>query len=37
MPPITLKEILNAIKVNINLKKAPEFDWITGKILKLPK
>ena len=36
--PITTKEILNAIKVNINPKKAPGFDLITGEILKqLPK
>jgi hypothetical protein len=38
IPPITPKEILNAIKVNINPKKAPGFDLITGEILKqLPK
>ena len=38
IPPITPKEILNAIKVNINPKKASVFDLITGEILKqLPK
>jgi hypothetical protein len=34
IPPVTLKEILNAIKVNIHLKKAPGFDLIRGEILK---
>jgi hypothetical protein len=38
IPRITRKEILNVIKVNINPKKAPGFDLITGEILKqLPK
>jgi len=38
IPPVTPKEILNVIKVNIHPKKAPGFDLITGKILKqLPK
>jgi hypothetical protein len=38
IPPITPKEILNAIKKNINPKKAPGFDLITGEILKqIPK
>jgi len=38
IPSITSKETLNAIKVNINPKKALGFDLITGEILKqLPK
>jgi hypothetical protein len=32
MPPISPKEILIAIKNNINPKKAPGFDTITGEI-----
>jgi hypothetical protein len=37
-PAITPKEILNAIKIHTNPKKAPGFDLITGEILKqLPK
>jgi hypothetical protein len=36
--PVTPKEILSAIKVNIHPKKVPGFDLITGEILKqLPK
>ena len=34
IPPVTPKEILNAIKLNIQPKKAPGFDLITGEILK---
>jgi uncharacterized FlaG/YvyC family protein len=34
IPLITLKEILITIKNNINPKKAPGFDLITGEILK---
>jgi hypothetical protein len=34
VPPVTPKEILNVIKVNIHPKKAPGFDLITGEILK---
>jgi hypothetical protein len=38
IPPVTLKEILSAIKVDIHSKKAPRFDLIMGEILKqLPK
>ena len=38
IPPVTPKEILNVIKVNIHPKEAPGFDLITGEILKqLPK
>jgi len=38
IPPITPQQILNAINVNINPKKALGFDLITGEILKqLPK
>jgi hypothetical protein len=36
--PVTPKELLNAIKVHINPKKAPVYDLITGEVLKqLPK
>ena len=31
IPPITPKEILNAIEVNIKPKKAPRFDLITWR------
>jgi hypothetical protein len=34
IPPITLQQILNAINVIINPKKAPGFDLITGGIWK---
>ena len=34
IPPVTPKEILNAIKIHINPKKALGFDLITGEILK---
>jgi hypothetical protein len=36
--PVTSKEVTNEIKLNMNPKKAPGFDLITGEILKqLPK
>jgi len=34
IPPIKPKEILNEIKTNIDPKKSPGFDLITGEILR---
>jgi len=38
IPPVTLQELEREIKTNLNVKKAPGYDLITGQILKaLPK
>lgn len=38
IPPVTLQELEREIKTNLNAKKAPGYDLITGQILKaLPK
>jgi hypothetical protein len=38
IPLVTSKEIANEIKVNLNPKKAPGYDLITGELVKnLPK